>query len=549
MTRRPAGLYGDHVDIVRQPDSDIVIVGAGSAGCLLANRLSADPAVRVTLLEAGGEDRNPLIHIPAGYMRLLSHPTLTWGFRTAPEAGLDGRAIVYPRGRMLGGSSSMNGLGHVRGDPSDYDHWAQRGCRGWGYDDLLPYFMRHERAAMGGEGRGTAGELPVTPLADIAPVLPRLRDAAIRLGARDNPDMNGPVREGVALFQQTRQGHRRASAATAFLHPVRRRPNLSVVTGVLADRVLVQDGRAAGVVARHAGGTRLFPARAQVVLAGGAIGSPALLLRSGLGPAQDLTDLGIAPLADLPGVGRDLQDHFMVRLIYRLRDHRWSANRRVAGWRLGASVAEWAVLRRGPLTWSPGSMAWFARTSPDAAGPDVQIIAGPASFQAGRNGVPEAEPGLTLGVWQGRPDSRGSVTLAGPDPATPPVIAPRYLSAPSDAAVLLRGLHLARRWMAEPGLADIVANEARPGPAAHSDDALLAHARAEGMTVYHPCGTVRMGGDPAAPVDTALRVRGVAGLRVVDASVFPSIPVANINATVLAVAEKGAELIVRDLRG
>jgi choline dehydrogenase len=548
MTGRRPAPYGRAVEPALEPESDIVIVGAGSAGCLLANRLSADPSCKVTLLEAGGEDRHPLIHVPAGYVRLLAHPTLTWGYATAPEAGLGGRRVPYPRGKVLGGSSAINGLGHVRGDPTDYDTWAQQGCRGWGHDDLLPCFKRHERAAPGGPGRGTAGELPVVPLADIAPVLPRLREAAIRLGARDNADMNGPIREGVAFFQQTRQRHRRVSAARAFLHPVRRRPNLRVVTRVLADRVDLRDGRAAGVLVRGPG-PRLFPARAQVVLAAGAIGSPALLLRSGLGPAQDLTDLGIVPAVDLPGVGRDLQDHFMVRMVFHLHDHAWSANRRIAGWRLAGAVADWALRRRGPLTWSPGSMAWFARTDPAAAAPDVQIIAGPASFVPGRPGVPEAAPGLTLGVWQCRPDSRGWVGLESADPAAPPVIAPRYLSAPGDAAVLMRGLRLARAWMAEPGLRDIVAGEARPGASADTDEALLAHARDQGTTVYHPCGTVRMGTDTSAPLDPVLRVRGVRNLRVVDASVFPTLPVGNINATVLAVAEKGAELIAADLRG
>lgn len=525
-------------------EADYVIVGAGSAGCVLANRLSATGAT-VLLVEAGGPDRHPYIHIPAGYARLLGHPDITWGYRTVPDAATGGRALDYPRGRVWGGSSSINGLGHVRGHPSDYDLWAQKGCTGWSWDDLLPFFRKHESFA--GEDphglRGRDGPQPVEHLADRPPLADAMAEAARAIGLPVNADMNGPLREGFSTFQQTRRGRRRVSAARSYLVPALRRPNLHLMDRALVLRVAIEQGRAAGVVVRRGGEETLLGARREVILSAGAIGSPQILMLSGLGPAAALRDLGIAPVADVPGIGANLQDHYIARLTYRLADDRWSANRRIAGPRLALEVLRWLARGQGVLTWSPGMLSLFARTSPGLEAPDVQINGGPISWKDGMIGVPESEPGLTLGVWQCRPRSRGSVSLASADPAAAPVIAPRFLTDPEDAACLLRGLHLARRWMAAPPLAGIVAGEARPGPAAGTDAELLDFARRTGGTVYHPCGTVRMGGDPAAPLDPALRLRAVAGLRVVDASVFPDIPVCNINATVLAVAEKAAGLI------
>lgn len=565
---------------------DHVVVGGGSAGCVLAARLSEGGAT-VALIEAGGRDRHPYIHVPAGYARLLMHPRLTWGYRTEPDPGTGGRALDYPRGRVWGGSSSINGLGHVRGHPSDYDLWAQKGCTGWGWDDLLPYFRKHEAFAGGGEGRGTAGPQPVEHLAERPPLLDRLAEAARAIGLPVLADMNGAGREGFSAFQQTRRGRRRVSAARAWLHPALERPNLAVIDHALALRVVVEDGRATGVAIRRGGpgdgpgdgpghgpGDRLeqvVRARAGVVLCAGAIGSPQLLMLSGLGPARHLAEHGIPVLRDLPGIGANLQDHYIARLTWRLASHHWSANRRIAGWRLGLEALRWAARGDGVLTWSPGMFSLFARTTgwrADAGAqaapfdprlaagqeaPDVQINGGPLSwavapdgsrFGALRIGVPEALPGLTLGVWQCRPESRGTVTLASADPAAAPRIAPRYLATEADRACLLRGLRLARRWMAAAPLAGIVTGEARPGASAETDADLLAFARETGGTVYHPCGTVRMGGEGSgAPLDAGLRLRGVAGLHVVDASVFPDIPVCNINATVLAVAERAADLI------
>ena len=531
---------------------DYVILGAGSAGCVLANRLSADGAT-VAVIEAGGPDRHPWIHIPAGYAKILTHPRLTWGYRTEPDAATGHRALDYPRGRVWGGSSSINGLGHVRGHPSDYDLWAQKGCTGWGWDELLPYFQRHEAFAGGGEGRGSAGPQPVEHLAEVPPLLGPLAEAARAIGLPVQADMNGPEREGFATFQQTRRGRRRISAARAYLVPAMRRPNLRLIDRALALRIVIEEGRATGVAIRRDGAEAVVRARREVVLSAGAIGSPQLLMLSGLGPGEALAALGIPVLRDLPGIGANLQDHYIARMSFRLAAHRWSANRRIAGWRLPLEALRWALRGDGVLTWSPGMFSLFSRTLPGLEAPDIQLNGGPLSWaeEAGegrwpglRIGVPEAAPGLTIGVWQCRPESRGSVTLASPDPAAAPRIAPRHLSAAADRDCLVRGMRLARRWLAAPPLAGIVAGEARPGPAAESDADLLDYAQATGGTVYHPCGTVRMGGaHDGAPLDAQLRLRGVAGLRVVDASVFPDIPVCNINATVLSVAEKAADLI------
>lgn len=540
---------------------DYVIVGGGSAGCVLANRLSADGAT-VALVEAGGPDRHLWIHIPAGYAKILTHPRLTWGYRTEPDAGTGNRALDYPRGRVWGGCSSINGLGHVRGHPSDYDLWAQKGCTGWGWDGLLPYFQKHEsfaaREGEAGEGRGTGGPQPVEHLAEVPALVGKLAEAARAIGLPVQADMNGPEREGFSTFQQTRRGRRRVSAARAYLVPAMRRPNLRVIDRALALRILVEQGRAAGVAIRRGGAQEVVRARREVVLSAGAIGSPQLLMLSGIGPAAQLASLGIPVLRDMPGIGANLQDHYIVRLGFRLAEHRWSANRRIAGWRLPLEVMRWAMRGDGVLTWSPGMFSLFARTAPGLEAPDIQLNGGPISWaeEAGegrwpglRIGVPDAAPGLTIGVWQCRPESRGSVTLASPDPAAAPRIAPRYLATEADRACVVRGIRLARRWLGAPPLAGIVAGEVRPGPRVESDAKLLDFAREAGGTVYHPCGTVRMGGDLAAPLDARLRLRGLDGLRVVDASVFPDIPVCNINATVLSVAERAADLIREDARG
>lgn len=522
---------------------DFVIVGAGSAGCLLADRLSAAGA-SVAVIEAGGRDRHPYLHIPAGYARILTHPELTWGYATAPDAATGNRALDYPRGRVLGGSSSINGLGHVWGDPSDYDLWAQKGCTGWSWADLAPHFAAYEKAEEQGAHRGQAGALHVAHLAELPPLVAKMRDAAAAIGLPTPRDMNGPLREGFSTFQQTRRGRRRHSAAGAFLKPALAR-GVALFDQALALRIVIEQGRATGVAIRRHGVARIVAARRSVILSAGAIGSPQLLMLSGLGPAAQLQAHGIAVQRDLPGIGQNLQDHFIARLSFRLASHRWSANRRITWPRLALEVARWLARGDGVLTWSPAMVGVFAKTKPGLVAPDIQFNGGPLSWAEGRIGVPEAEPGMTVGVWQCRPESRGSITLASPDAATAPVIAPRFLTATEDRATLLRGLRLARRWMAAAPLEGIVTGEVRPGAAIQSDEDLLAFAAGTGGTVYHPSCTVRMGGEgTGAPLDPQLRLRGIDGLRVVDASVFPDIPVCNINATVLAVAHKAARIIL-----
>ncbi|MGG5820140.1 GMC family oxidoreductase [Falsiroseomonas sp. HW251] len=522
---------------------DFVIVGAGSAGSLLADRLSAGDA-SVAVIEAGGRDRHPWLHIPAGYARILDHPTLTWGYRTAPDAATRNRAIDYPRGRVWGGSSSINGLGHVWGDPSDYDLWAQKGCTGWSWSDLAPHFAAYEKAQEDGPHRGRGGALSVEHLAEVPPLVARMRDAAAAIGLPTPRDMNGPLREGFSTFQQTRRGRARHSAATAFLKPALKR-GVALFDRALARRIVVEDGRAAGVAISRGGEEQVIRARREVILSAGAIGSPQLLMLSGIGPAEELRALGIAVLRDVPGVGRNLQDHYIARLTYRLASHEWSANRRIAWPRLALEVLRWAARGDGVLTWSPGMVGVFAKTAPGLEAPDIQLNGGPVSWAEGLIGVPEDQPGLTLGVWQTRPLSRGTVTLRSPRAEDAPVIAPRFLTAAEDRAAIARGIRLARRWMAAAPLQGIVTGEVRPGPAVETDVQLADFAAATGGTVYHPCATVRMGTEASgAPLDPALRLRGIEGLRVVDASVFPDIPVCNINATVLAVAHKAAGLIL-----
>jgi choline dehydrogenase len=524
--------------------ADYVVVGAGSAGCAVAARLSEDPSVRVLLLEAGARDRNLWLHIPLGYGKTMFHPTLSWNLETEPEPELEGRRIPWPRGRVLGGSSASNGLIYIRGQAEDYDHWRQLGCTGWSFEDVLPYFRRAEDQERGADAlHGAGGPLGVSDLRDRGPLARAFIEAAVELGLPRNDDFNGPSQEGAGFYQVTARNGWRCSAATAYLRPARGRANLRVETGAQATRLLFEGRRAVGVAFRQGGALREARAAREVILCGGAIASPQLLLLSGIGPAEELAALGIPVVHDLPQVGRNLQDHFQARMVYRCRRRGVTLNDRMASLRGRAGMAlEFALFRRGMLTISAGTAGLFARVLPGSATPDVQYHFIPFSADGpGRSLHPF--PGFTISVCQLRPESRGTITLASPDPSVPARIRANYLATETDRRCIVEGLKLTRRLAATRALAPFVEAEYLPGPEAQGEEALLAHARRTGTTIFHPCGTCRMGSDPASVVDTELRLRGIAGLRVADASIMPTVVSGNTNAACIMIGEKAADLI------
>ncbi|HEY7997833.1 MAG TPA: choline dehydrogenase [Pseudolabrys sp.] len=525
---------------------DYVIVGAGSAGCALANRLTASGRHRVLLLEAGGHDRNIWIHIPLGYGKLFSDPKVNWLYATEPEPDLNNRKIIQPRGKVLGGSSSINGLLYVRGQPEDYDHWRQLGNAGWSFEDVLPYFRRSEDQERGSdELHGKGGPLAVSNVSEPHPLCEAFIGAAEQAGFPHNDDFNGPSQEGAGYFQLTARNGRRCSTAVGYLRPAKRRPNLKVVTGALATRVLFSGRRATGIEYRQGDTTHIAHANAEVILAGGAFNSPQLLQLSGLGPAELLHSHGIDVISDMPGVGNDLQDHLQVRMLYRctepitMNDVINSLRHRI-----GAGL-RYIVSRKGLLTIGAGYAGAFLRTRPDLETPDAQLHF--LIFSADAAGAAlHSFPGFMTSVCQLRPESRGFVRIKSNDPNQPPAIQPRYLSSAADRETIVAGMSLLRRIMEQPAMRRYVAVEIAPGPDCASDAALLAYARETGTTVYHPTSTCRMGSDPAAVVDEQLRVHGIDGLRVIDASIMPTVVSGNTNAAVVMIAEKGADMILQD---
>ncbi len=511
---------------------------------MLANRLSADPGTRVLVLEAGGSDAHPYIRAPVGFLKTFQDPRFNWCYRTEPGDGVDGRAIFFPRGKVLGGSSSINGHLYVRGQARDFDVWAQLGNRGWSYDDVLPYFRRAEDRSSGADDyHGAGGPQHVSDIHERHPICEAFIAGAVAAGVPRNPDYNGAVQEGVAYFQRTIRGGRRHSAATGYLHPVRRRRNLRVETDAQVLRIDVSGGRATGVTWRRHGQVHTSTAGAEVILAAGAVNSPHLLQLSGIGPADRLRAAGIAVVHDLAGVGEGLQDHYAMRVVHRVTQP-ITLNERARGPRLWWEIARWLATGGGLLAFSPAHVGAFVRSRPDLELPDLQFVFTPASYSDGVVGQLQREPGMTLGVWQMRPESRGHVRIRSANPDEAPAIQPNYLSAEADRRSAIDGLRWARRLLASAALAPYRGPETLPGADAVSDDELLGYARARGATVYHAVGTCRMGIDPTAVVGPDLRVRGLTSLRVVDASVMPTMVSANTNAATLMIAEKASDMIL-----
>jgi len=538
--------FGGRIMAASAVTFDYIVVGAGSAGCVLADRLTASGRHRVLLLEAGGHDRNIWIHIPLGYGKLFSNAKVNWLYSSEPEPELDGRRIVQPRGKVLGGSSSINGLLYVRGQPADFDHWRQLGNAGWSFEDVLPYFRRAEDQERGEDSlHGVGGPLAVSDVCEPHPLCEAFIAAAQQAGFPRNDDFNGPAQEGAGYFQLTARRGRRWSTAVGYLRAARRRGNLTVVSNALTSRILFSGRRAVGVEYRRGDATHIARADGEVIVAAGAFNSPQLLQLSGLGPAPLLKSLGIDVVADLPGVGAELQDHLQVRMQYRCTQP-ITMNDVVNSWRhrTGAGL-RYLLFRKGLLAIGAGYAGGFFRTSPLAATPDVQVHF--IIFSADAVGAAlHSFPGFIASVCQLRPESRGFVRITSADPRQPPAIQPRYLSSRSDRDTIVAGMKLLRRIMNQPAMRRYIAEERAPDPRCTSDAELLAFARATGTTVFHPTSTCRMGPDPAAVVDERLRVRGIERLRVVDGSVMPTVVSGNTNAAVVMIAEKGADMILQD---
>jgi choline dehydrogenase-like flavoprotein len=530
---------------------DYIVVGAGTAGCIVANRLSADPKNRVLILEAGGSDNWIWFHIPVGYLFAIGNPRSDWMFRTEPEAGLNGRSLAYPRGKVIGGCSAINAMISMRGQAADYDHWCQLGLAGWGYDDVLPAFRRLEDHFLGdsehhGSGGGWRIEAPRLSWA----ILNAVGNAAEEMGIRKIADFNTGDNEGVGYFHVNQKRGRRWSSARGFLKPVLNRRNLRLEKHVLVDRLMVEHGRAVGV--RFSTGGEVIEARAkgEVILCAGSIGSTQVLHRSGIGPAQWLAPLGIETVLDRQGVGRNLQDHLQQRAIYQVEGVRTLNETYYSLVRRGLMGLDYAFRRRGPLTMAPSQLGIFTRSDPRRERANIQFHVQPLSLD--KFGDPlHRFPAITVSACNLQPTSRGTVRIRSSEPAQPPAIAPNYLSTDEDREVAADAIRTTRRLMKQPALARYHPKEFLPGPSVGDDDASLAKAAGDiGTTIFHPVGTAKMGtaSDPLAVVDERLRFHGFAGLRVVDASVMPTITSGNTNTPTAMIAERGAAMILEDSR-
>ncbi|MFN7398135.1 MAG: GMC family oxidoreductase [Sandaracinobacter sp.] len=535
---------------------DYIIVGAGSAGCVLANRLTADGRHRVLLLEAGPTDWNPMIHIPVGYATTLKDPGVNWLYETEEDPGSNGRRHVWPRGKVLGGSSSINGLLYVRGQMADYDNWAQLGATGWASGDVLPYFRRAEgNERLADELHGTDGPLNVSDATTRHPVSDAVVQAGVQAGLPFNDDCNGEAQDGISYFQLTVKNGRRWSAAQAYLKPAMQRRNLKVETEAHMAAILFDGTRAVGVTYRQDGRMVSVRANREVLLSGGAVNSPQMLEVNGIGDPEVLKAAGIAVRHALPGVGTNCQDHYVVSVQFRLTEGTVTVNEMSRGWRLMVEAAKYAATRKGLLTLSAAHVQAYWRSRPGLSGPAVQYHILPASvegvkFVAEGGGVLEKRPGLTIAPCQLRPESRGTIHVKSADPFAPPAIRPNYLSDPIDQQTITEGLKFADVLAGQEALKPYVTGRVTPAAGPLSDAEWLAYARERGSTIYHPVGTCRMGaaGDTGAVVDPQGRVHGLHGLRVIDASVMPRLVSGNTNAPTIMIAEKMSDSILADAK-
>jgi len=532
-------------------DFDFIIVGAGSAGCVLANRLSADPRHRVLLIEAGGRDNWIWFHIPVGYLFAIGNPRADWMLKTEPEPGLNGRSLIYPRGKVIGGSSAINGMIYMRGQAADYDHWRQLGLPGWSWEDVLPYFKKHENNALGeSEHHAAGGEWRVERQRLRWDVLDAFRDAAIQSGIPPTEDFNTGDNSGVGYFHVNQRFGRRWSAARGFLKPVLSRANLRLETGCQAQGLIFQGCRAVGVRWRQNGETRSARCRGEVILAAGAIGSPHLLMLSGVGPAADLARLGVPVVADRPGVGGNLQDHLQLRMIYKVSGVRTLNTDYASLYGRALMGLDYAFRRRGALTMAPSQLGLFTRSDTRHARANLQYHVQPLSLE--KFGDPlHRFAAFTASVANLQPTSRGALRLTSADPMRPPAIRPNYLSTPEDREVAAASIRITRRIVAQPALAPFRPQEYLPGEQVGDDEAALEKAAGDiGTTIFHPVGTARMGReeDADAVTDARLRVIGLERLRVIDASVMPTITSGNTNSPTIMIAEKGAAMVLEDAR-
>ncbi len=528
---------------------EYVVVGAGSAGCAVACRLVQGGA-RVVLLEAGPKDSNPRIHVPAALRPLLNDRAVNWNYLAEPVESAGGRRISLPRGKVLGGSSSINGMLYVRGNPADYDGWAQRGCRGWSYDEVLPYFRKSETYKQGGDPayRGGEGPLAVEDYRTILPVTHRFVQAAQQAGFPLTPDYNGAQQEGVGYSQMTRRGRFRGSTAQTYLRAVRNDPNLQIITDARGTGLIFEGKKCVGVAYRRGGQDTEVRAAREVVLCGGTYNSPQLLQVSGIGPGAHLRDSGVEVRHDLPGVGENLADHFGARLKHHVRDE-VTMNQLSRFPRVVSEVAKYVLFGNGALTFGVTSAMVFCRSRDGLASPDLQLLFTPATPLDTGQGALEKEPGVQITALPVRAESRGTVMARSADPMDDPIITPAYLTDENDVTVLVSGVEIARRILDAPALREVSLGEYAPGPQVRSRDEIRDFTRKSGGTIHHPVGTCKMGEDPAAVVDSRLRVHGIEGLRVVDASIMPTLTTGNTNAPAIMIGEKGAAMILEDRAG